>query len=234
MQSLIAWLSGYSWHQLLTMAPVSVLGHSWPIFFLFLPVQSCLFTLLWAEFLLRPVSKTPKGCQYFRSVPRILHAELYCLIVVNREETLDRYGLLGRSDQTPPGALHWREHTCHHIDSTWSVCQRVFRSLSLSLSLSIFRHLHGTTARCQLDPSGARMLHHGAARRPLSIALCLPCHPPHRQRHCLFWVALKKISPITPRSHPNPATSWLYGNGTKRSILIRILRPAFIQQIPMR
>ena len=55
MQSLIDWLSGYSWHQLSATAqpwtaPVSVLGHSWPTFSLFLPVQSSLFTLLWAEF----------------------------------------------------------------------------------------------------------------------------------------------------------------------------------------
>ena len=55
MQSLIAWLNEYSWHQLFTIAqswtaPVSLLGHSWPTFFLFLPIESFLFTLLWAEF----------------------------------------------------------------------------------------------------------------------------------------------------------------------------------------
>ena len=54
MQSLIAWLNEYSWHQLSAlaqsyMALVSVLGHSWPNFSLSLPVQSSLFTLPWAE-----------------------------------------------------------------------------------------------------------------------------------------------------------------------------------------
>ena len=59
MRSLIDWLNGFSWHQLSTIAqpwtaPVSVLGHNWPTFFLFLPVQSSLFTLLWAEFFISP------------------------------------------------------------------------------------------------------------------------------------------------------------------------------------
>ena len=54
MQSLIDWLNEGSWHQLSTIAqpwtaPVSLLGHSWPTFSLFLPVQSSLFTLLSAE-----------------------------------------------------------------------------------------------------------------------------------------------------------------------------------------
>ena len=55
MQSLIAWLNGCSWPQLSTIAqpwtaPVSVLGHSWPTFSLFQPVQSFLFNFLWAQF----------------------------------------------------------------------------------------------------------------------------------------------------------------------------------------
>ena len=55
MQSLIDWLNECSRHLPSTIArpwtaPVSVLGHNWPTFSLFLPVQSSLFTLLWAEF----------------------------------------------------------------------------------------------------------------------------------------------------------------------------------------
>ena len=76
MQSLIDWLNECRWHQLSTIAqpwtiPVSVREHSWPIFSLFLPVQSSLFPWLWAEMLFRPVSKTPRGCQYFQSDPRM-------------------------------------------------------------------------------------------------------------------------------------------------------------------
>ena len=53
---LIRWVQLTTWHQLSTTdkpwtAPVYVLGHSWPTFSLTLPVQSALFTLLWAEFL---------------------------------------------------------------------------------------------------------------------------------------------------------------------------------------
>ena len=61
MQSLIDWLNEHSWLQLPWTAPVSVLGHSWPTFSLFLPVQSSLFNLPWAEFSFRPVSKTRGG-----------------------------------------------------------------------------------------------------------------------------------------------------------------------------
>ena len=64
MQSLIAWLNECSWHQLSTIPspkppPVSVLGHSWPTFSLFLPVHSSLCHE--QSFLFRPVSKTPRG-----------------------------------------------------------------------------------------------------------------------------------------------------------------------------
>ena len=57
---------GYSWHQLSTkaqpwIAPVSVLGNSWPTFSLFLPVQSSLFTLLWAESFISPSVQNAKG-----------------------------------------------------------------------------------------------------------------------------------------------------------------------------
>ena len=55
MHPLIAWLNGYSWHQLSTIAQswtalVSMLRHSWPTFSLFLPFQPSLFTLLSTEF----------------------------------------------------------------------------------------------------------------------------------------------------------------------------------------
>ena len=64
--SLIAWLNEYSWHQLSTIAqpwtaPVSVLEHSWPTFSLFLPVQCSLFTLLWAEFWISSSVKNAQG-----------------------------------------------------------------------------------------------------------------------------------------------------------------------------
>ena len=81
MQSLIDWLNAHSWHQLSTKAqpwtaPVSVLGHSWPTFSLLLPVQSSLFTLVWAEFFFRPVSKTPKGVNNFRVTLVFMYHEL--------------------------------------------------------------------------------------------------------------------------------------------------------------
>ena len=62
-QSLIAWLNDYSWHQLSTIAqpwtaPVSVLGHSWPTFSpsSFFPLHFVMSRI----FLFRPVSKTPR------------------------------------------------------------------------------------------------------------------------------------------------------------------------------
>ena len=82
-QPLIAWLNGYSWHQLLTIAqtwtaPVSVLGHSWPTFSLFLPVQSSLFTLLWAEFFVSSsVQNAQGGVNNFRvTLVRMVHIVL--------------------------------------------------------------------------------------------------------------------------------------------------------------
>ena len=63
MQSLIDWLNEYSWLQLPCAAPVSVLGHSWPTFSLFLPVHSSLFTLLWAECFISSSVQNARGCQ---------------------------------------------------------------------------------------------------------------------------------------------------------------------------
>ena len=65
-QSLIAWLNWYCCHQLPTIAlnpppPVSVLGHCWPTFSLFLPVQSSAFAWLQAEFFLSSSVQTVKG-----------------------------------------------------------------------------------------------------------------------------------------------------------------------------
>ena len=42
-------------------APVSVLGHSWPTFSLFLSVQSALFILRWAEFFVSSTIQNAKG-----------------------------------------------------------------------------------------------------------------------------------------------------------------------------
>ena len=66
MQWLIAWLNNCSWHLLLTIAqfwaaPVFVLGHSWPAFSLFLPVQSFLFSLLSTEFFISPSVQNAEG-----------------------------------------------------------------------------------------------------------------------------------------------------------------------------
>ena len=66
MQSLIDWLNQQSWRLLSTIAqswtaPVSVLGHSWPTFSLFLPVQSSLFTLLWTEFFIPSTIQNAEG-----------------------------------------------------------------------------------------------------------------------------------------------------------------------------
>ena len=65
-QSLIAWFNEHSGHQLSTIAQpwtasVSVRGHSWPTFSLFLPVQSSLFTFLCAEFFISYSVQNAKG-----------------------------------------------------------------------------------------------------------------------------------------------------------------------------
>ena len=66
MQSLIDWFNESIWHLLsivaqLWTAPLSVLGHSWPTFFLCPAFQYSLFTLLWAEFFLSSIVQNAKG-----------------------------------------------------------------------------------------------------------------------------------------------------------------------------
>ena len=74
MRSLIDWSNKYSWRLHLTIAqpwtaPVFVLGHSWPTFSLSLPVQSSLFTLLWAEFFISSSVQNAKGVSVISKWP---------------------------------------------------------------------------------------------------------------------------------------------------------------------
>ena len=134
-QSLIAWLNGRSWHRLSTIAPAPCLRAWTQLTYFFSFSTSSVSPLHFALSSIFYFAQCPQ-CQGGVNNSRVFL--VYCMrnyivwLLSIGKRTLGRYGLLGRSDQTPPGALHWTEHTCHHIDSTWSVCQRVFRSLSLS------------------------------------------------------------------------------------------------------